>query len=83
MECECNTLFKPTNIKNTINWFKILADKYKRKMSNIVDNSIRWYVKSGVYFFLNNKIFKCGFDLMNILLKKFEIFNLWIILNLL
>jgi len=36
--------------KHTIDRFKIVADKDMRKMSNIVENLIRRYVESRVYF---------------------------------
>ena len=34
--------------KHTIDRFKLVADKYMRKMSNIVENLIRRYVESRV-----------------------------------
>ena len=40
--------FNYTIIKNTIDRFKVVADKDMKKMSNIVENLIRRYVESRV-----------------------------------
>ena len=42
--------------KHIIDRFKVIADKNMRKMSNIVENLIRRYVESKVWFLINLQI---------------------------
>ena len=59
--------------KQTIDRFKIVADKDMRKMSNIVENLIRRYVESGVQLFKKNGSFNK--ELSNFLLFKLISFS--------
>ena len=53
--------------KHTIDRFKVVADKDMRKMLNIVENLIRWYVESRVYLDLSS-IFSISFIIKSLII---------------